>query len=419
MSKVRELRRALRETMHLSLKVGHLKSTIFKRWTAVHQYLRQVKLLRANSKVRRKEHWVKQLEEAEQAEATKNPLKFVQVINRLAPRRSTERVQIRAEDGGLLSPKEEAWALASYWKGIYKADAPYVCDWRIQRPLTFTWSEIRDALLHLKQRKANAPNATYLADYLQSKWQPGELYIPEVWTTPFLHFLVKPNKPARRAQDMRPIALQSPAAKALTSILRDRIRPYFNEAIRQVPQFAYVMQRSTIEAIARVAQHCASIRQLVKEQSRNFEARFRGVTREACIGGAQVAIDLTKAFDLLPRCVLHEILTEAGAPEDEIALVMLWHQNGIYKISEKGSADTRAVLIEKGVRQGCVLSPLLRALFTCHLTKQFNLLNGDGWTQEHATFFADDMHFCCPGSKEDDDGCVQHLYSTREHGYEG
>ena len=205
--------------------------------------------------------------------------------------------------------------MASYWKGIYKADAPYVCDWRIQRPLAFTWNEIRDALLHVKQRKANAPNtapasvwkalapqlATYLEDYLQSKWQPGELYIPEVWTTSFLHFLVKPNKPARRAQDMRPIALQSPAAKALTSILRDRIRPYFNEAIRHVPQFAYVMQRSTIEAIARVAQRCASIRQLVKEQSRNFEARFKGVTREACIGGAQVAIDLTKAFDLLPR----------------------------------------------------------------------------------------------------------------------
>ena len=406
--KVWELRKAVRETVSLSLIVDNLTGLIFRRWTAVHKYMKQVKLLKANSRRRRKEHWIKQLEEAEKAEATQNPLKFFQVINRLAPRRSMERVQIRDGNGGLLGPHEEARALASYWQGIYKAEVPYERDWQIQNPLAFTWNEIRDALLQLKQRKANAPHtapagawkalapqlATYLEAYLQNLWKPGDLHIPEVWTTSFLHFLVKPNKPARRAQDMRPIALQSPAAKAITSILRDRIRPYVNEEIRYVPQFAYVTQRSTLEAIARVARHCATIRQLVKEQSRNLEARFNGVTRSSCTGGAQLAIDLTKAFDLLPRHILHTMLVEAGVPAAETALVMLWHQNGVYKISEKGSRETQDVSVEKGVRQGCVLSPLLWSLFTCHLAKQFNLLNGAEWTQEHATFYADDMHFC-------------------------
>ena len=201
--KVWELRRALQDTMSLSLMASNLTRIVFRRWTAVHQYLKQVKLQKANSRLGRKEHWIKQLEEAEKAEATHSPLKFFQVINRLAPRRSMERVQIRAENDGLLGPQEEARALACYWQGIYKADVPYVWDWQIRHPLAFTWSEIRDALLQLKQRKANVPRtapagvwkalapqlATYLEAYLQSLWQPGDLHIPEVWTTSFLHFL--------------------------------------------------------------------------------------------------------------------------------------------------------------------------------------------------------------------------------------
>ena len=321
-----DLRKRLKEPGNWSMREGQFQRQIFQQWVLVHRCLKQIKILRKNSRARRKEHWEKQLGEAEQAEASRNPLKFFQVINRLAPRKSTERVQIRGLNGCILSPVEEAQALAEYWKAIYKADPPYLRDWHLPQPLDFTWNEIRDSLQALKARKANAPHtapagmwkalatpmASYLERFLHQEWTVGRLRIPRVWTSSYLHFLTKPNKPARRAQDMRPIALQSPAGKAITSVLRDRLRPHFNEAIRNVPQYAYVMQRSTIEAIARVAQHCAAVRQQVKEQARNFEARFKGVTREPCIGGVQLAIDLTKAFDLLPRAVLHTILAEAG-----------------------------------------------------------------------------------------------------------
>ncbi|CAE7029983.1 Pol [Symbiodinium sp. CCMP2592] len=363
----------------------HLSST-FRAWRLHVQLSRRVKELKRNSRRRRREHWQAQLSEAEQASKAGNPLKFFQVVQRLAPKRAHARVQIRDPKGQILTPALEDKALAEYWQGIYSSTSlPYqaVC---LREPLLVTRQELHDALRGLKQRKAVAkdlapaavwkalasPLSCYLNAVLSKIWQPGPLHIPA---------------------DLRPIALQSAAAKAVLTVFKQRLQPSFLEAMRTLPQYAYVMGRSTHEAISRVAAHCKEVRDLLRSQSLTVFDRFEGACYNPCIGGAQLGLDLSKAFDLLPRRTLQLLLQDTDLSLEEQQVLLEWHQAGKYRIHSKGNEHPVFVRLECGVRQGCVLSPFLWGLFTKHIQNRLDEANGPGWTARRGTFFADDMHF--------------------------
>ncbi|CAE7331529.1 unnamed protein product [Symbiodinium sp. CCMP2592] len=384
----------------------HLSST-FRAWRLHVQLSRRVKELKRNSRRRRREHWQAQLSEAEQASKAGNPLKFFQVVQRLAPKRAHARVQIRDPKGQILTPALEDKALADYWQGIYSSTSlPYqaVC---LRESLLVTQQELHDALRGLKQRKAVAkdlapaavwkalasPLSCYLNAVLSKIWQPGPLHIPSVWARSDLHFLLKPQKVTRRPQDLRPIALQSAAAKAVLTVFKQRLQPSFLEAMRTLPQYAYVMGRSTHEAISRVAAHCKEVRDLLRSQSLTVFDRFEGARYTPCIGGAQLGLDLSKAFDLLPRRTLQLLLQDTDLSLEEQQVLLEWHQAGKYRIHSKGNEHPVFVRLECGVRQGCVLSPFLWGLFTKHIQKRLDEANGPGWTARRGTLFADDMHF--------------------------
>ena len=131
-----------------------------------------------------------------------------------------------------------------------------------------------------------------------------------------LHFLTKPNKPAKRAQDLRPIALQSAGAKAVLLTVKDRLMPFFLAAMVQLPQYTYVAGRGTTETILRVTLHCASIRDVIQTQKMTIHDRFAGTQRAACAGGIQISLDLSKAFDMLSHEVLVLAMSRAGVSVD-------------------------------------------------------------------------------------------------------
>ena len=103
--------------------------------------------------------------------------------------------------------------------------------------------------------------------------------VPTTWTDSTLHFLTKPNKPAKRAQDLRPIALQSAGAKAVLLTVKDRLMPFLPAAMVQLPQHAYVAGRGTTEAILRVTLHCSHIRDVIQAQKMTIHDRFAGTQR--------------------------------------------------------------------------------------------------------------------------------------------
>ena len=170
---------------------------------------------------------------------------------------------------------------------------------RLQQALLLTPAGIHSALRRLKGRKAVAPGnapaavwkalaeplSNYLADYLHAHWTPGVVAVPTTWTDSTLHFLTKPNKPAKRAQDLRPIALQSAGAKAVLLAIKDRLMPFFLEAMVRLPQYAYFAGRGATEAILRVTLHCVRIRDVLLTQKMTIHDRFAGARRAGCVGG--------------------------------------------------------------------------------------------------------------------------------------
>ena len=381
-----------------------------------------MKELKKASRQRRRKHWTQQLEEAEKARDAKDAYRFFRVITTLAPRKPMERVQLRDAQGCIMTPEQEDKALAAYWNTIYGRPTVKQRAWTLQEGISIRQEEIYQALRQLKARKAVSPGlapaaawkalaaemSEYLAGFVQQHWQQGPLLLPTSWTATSLIFLPKAGKTIKQPKDLRPIALQSAASKAITTVVKWRITPSFLEAMRALLQYAYVRGRSTVEAIARVAAHCSSVRRLVKQQPMTIHDKFAGAVSKDCVGGAQLSIDLSKAFDLLPRSVLQEILSTTDLTADEQALIMQWRQQGRYRIRSRGSAEAQHIDLQCGVRQGDVLSPYLWGLFTAYLAKALDAENGSGWTASSGTLYADDMHYRLESSK------VEHLQKMRQ-----
>ena len=352
-------------------------------WRQARSLAREIKQLKTRSKQRRREVWMQRLAEGEKALARQDTYASFQVIQDLAPRRNRERVQIRDVQGHVLIPEAEALELVRYWSDVFCQGSAAHPPRHLQQALHLTPTGIYSALRRLKGRKAvapgNAPSAVwkalaepmsnYLADYLHAHWTPGVVDVPTTWTDSTLHFLTKPNKPAKRAQDLHPIALQSAGAKAVLLTIKDRLMPFFLEATVQLPQYAYVAGRGATEAILRVTLHCVRIRDVIQTQKMTIHDRFTGARRAGCTGGIQMSLDLSKAFDMLSHEVLVLVMLHAGVSVDLQNVIMAFYDQSVYVIKGRGSNTSHRIALRRGVRQGCILSPALWAMFTAYVTQ--------------------------------------------------
>ena len=106
-------------------------------------------------------------------------------------------------------------------------------------------------------------------------------------------------------------------------------------------QFGFRLKRGTAHAIGIIRK--------VQEQ-----ARYRNINVYA------IFIDLEKAFDSVPRKVLWDCLQGMGVQGRILSMIMDFHEGFT------GSVGKSIFTMEKGVRQGCVLGPLLfNLVFDC------------------------------------------------------
>ena len=323
-----------------------------------------------------------------------------QLARHLRPKTPKRSIHFRRQDGQLMSVDEEMDSLRDFFSDLYQSSQHQPVPRQLSEALHIEEWEVESALRSLPAGKALPPGqvparlwklaeksvATALLHDFNVALQPGELHFPQHWHDSYLTLLAKPQKPPNCPANLRPINLLAAEAKILARIAAKRLQPLVQQALHGFPQFAYAQHRQTADALDRVMSHCFRIRDQLKGQHRSaFRARS-GAPNSDLIGGLQVSIDLTKAYDRLPRRVLRQALERVHAPDSLVELILYIHDHAKICICRHDKQEE--ISMGRGVRQGCGLSPLLWIAFT--------LLLHDSMTAhiplQCQTSYADDFH---------------------------
>ena len=216
--------------------------------------------------------------------------------------------------------------------------------------------------------------------------QSGRL--PTAVTDCNLALLPKPHKSSRLPRDLRPLGLQDPTAKILAVALKNKILSTALPLLHRYPQYAYTPGKALDEAVCRAVRHCSKVRASLQDSRISVHSRRKGHKGSDCIGGITLTVDLSRAFDQLPRWALAQTLLHAGVEASVIDAIIEVHEHCTYHV--RHGSHSGSFPLQVGVRQGCSLSPLLFSLFSCWLCDLLDARVRPGWCADHLTIFADD-----------------------------
>ena len=103
-------------------------------------------------------------------------------------------------------------------------------------------------------------------------------------------------------------------------------------------------------------------------------------------GGVQLSLDLSKAFDRLPRSKLEEALRRINVHPDQIQLILYIHYEMLLVFCK--NEYTSEIHTNSGIRQGCGLAPLLWTAYTLLTLEKLEAF----LSRDQLTAFADDYH---------------------------
>lgn len=194
----------------------------------------------------------------------------------LSLKQRTKRIHLKGEDG-FLTPAEETVAYVHYieenWKGT-----PLQIPSLPSPGAPFTLHELEQAISLIPAAKAVAPGfapgpmwksqfhfiAHWLFHQLTEWWDQTPPSFLQTWKDAWACWLPKPHKPATKLMKLPMRGLQEPLGKAVFQLLAK------NEALSQTlswrsqyPQYAYLPNRSTKDALLLGAFHCQAVRELL------------------------------------------------------------------------------------------------------------------------------------------------------------
>ena len=389
---------------------------IWRAWAAYSKFCKAHRAFRRSTR-QAKTAWFKNQVEIMEVSARKGDTRALfQLAARFGPKQVRRKLQLRSEDGGILSHADQADVLHKFYKNLYSTDAPdshakildsLMDHMSLVRPFAcLSLDTIPQALQHLSPHKA-APShlahtsvwiacsdvvSPWLTPFLRSAQQ-----IPQVWKDTWLSLLPKVATPTLPRQ-LRPLGISEISGRIVCGLIQDQLRPYVENFLSNEPQFAYMANRSTDQALLRVLLHCTEGRRMCEPQVYDLrQARFScsqsrssSASKQARGGAIQLSLDLTQAFDRLEWGLISDALIAASVPVELYSLIILWHRSLYYHL--KVVDATAAVPVQRGVRQGCRIAPMLWAISTVLLMRRADAVIGSSWSREHLTAYADDFH---------------------------
>ena len=206
-------------------------------------------------------------------------------------------------------------------------------------------------------------------------WTLKEGQLPPSWKEAIISLVPKEGKDTEYCNNYRPISVLNVDYKIYTSIIAQRYKTLMNDLIDE-DQTGFIAGRQTQDSIRRTIQIVNTI------QSNKNSAIL-------------LSLDAEKAFDSVNWNFLYLVLERFGFNKDSVNCVKTIYQNPTARIKVNGNLTDR-ILLERGTRQGCCLSPLLFALYIEPLAQAIRQnekvkgINIKG--QEHTiSLFADDI----------------------------
>lgn len=390
------------------------------------EYRTLAKIVKNKVEARQYEYWEELSIEIENAVKDHDPATAFQVIRRLrGSGMNTEHIAIHDKDGNSLMNSEDRlnrWR--EYFEEMFNVET-VVDEWALQQipqpPLdpkelslqdaVPTIEEVMKAIQQIKNRKApgkdgipiellkvgGRPLAEWLHEIICDVWEQ-EVMIKD-WTEAILIRLYKNKGDKRICDNYRGISLLVVAEKVFARILLNRVQRMLDKKLLE-EQAGFRAGRSTLDQVF--------ILRTVMERSREFNQPLH-----ICF------IDLQKAYDSVDRQTLWRISRAYGISDKMIRMIRLLYEDTRAKVRIDGDLSTD-IQMKTGVKQGCLLSPILFNIYIDFVMRQvlqqagvegitMSYRLGDLWYSENGNgedvkllslMYADDIAVMCQSIQE-------------------
>ena len=229
-----------------------------------------------------------------------------------------------------------------------------------------TLQEVEHAVLNLKNRKSpgvdgipaevwkhGGPTVTKrLHELICRIWEAEE--VPQQWKDAKLVSIFKKKGDRAICGNSRGIALLSVAGKILAKIMLIRLNHHIVDSTCPESQCGFRRERGTTDMIFVARQ----LQEKCREQRMNLCMAF---------------VDLTKAFDTVNREMLWEVMRRSGCPNKFTNIVRAFHDQMSATVVI-GGEETEPFDVGVGVKQGCVMAPVIFNIYLAAATHIFREL---------------------------------------------
>ena len=168
--------------------------------------------------------------------------------------------------------------------------------------------------------------------------------VPQEWKNATIKVLHK-KKDRTECSNYRDLSLVAHAGKVLLKIVANRLGDFCKEAgILPEEQCGFRPQRSTTDMMFVVRK----LQELGRTSNTSLEVCF---------------VDLAKAYDSVDRVLLWEVLARFGVPPRMFKVIRMFHYGRRARVQLDDGHFSAWFNVCQGLRQGCVLSPLLFNIF--------------------------------------------------------
>ena len=213
-----------------------------------------------------------------------------------------------------------------------------------------------------------------MTDVFNRVWR--EEKVPKKWNECRVTLLHKGgHKSKKELRNYRPIALTNTVGKIFSAVLNERLCKWI-ERNRVLGE-----EQNGFRIGRRAEDNIFVLNEMIE--------RKRSEGRKLYLG----FLDIEKAYDRVSREMLCKVLEKVGLSEKIVNIVRSMYQNTRAKY-RLGNIETEWVRSERGVRQGCILSPTLFSLYTEELAVRMRRINAGvkvGTDKLGLLLYADDV----------------------------